>query len=359
MRFFALSLAVTFGVCAAPLKAAVYKDAAFTEFFRRTNGIVACDGAFSVPLSDGRVLWLFGDSYVDCYREGTIPCLFQVRNCAMLHHQDDLQSVQPLTGKHAGIKSFFKDGPAEEPWFWPVSGFQHSNSVYVYLTTLRKKGTGNLGFASTGQDHIARISFPEMEVAAYIPLPNFNGIDFGTGFIYEPAAAYTYAYGQKRNRMTLNIFLGRFPTGAPTNTWTFWNGTSWSPNPTNAVPVASQPATSVSVSKVRGKFLLTSSEFSIACDQGKEIYMSVADQPTGPFSPRKRIFTIDDTFQGHYPFFYLPVAHPQFINAQDEILVTYCLNNYEPCVPACHNGRANPDHYRPRALRVPLKLILD
>jgi hypothetical protein len=358
MRFYSLAL-LTLSLCATSLHAAVYKDTAFTEFFRRTNGIVACDGGFSIPLSDGRVLWLFGDSYVDCYRDGTIPCLFQVRNCAMLHHKDDLQNVQSLTGKHPGTKSFFKNGPAEDPWFWPVSGFQHSNSVYVYLTTLKKKGSGNLGFASTGQDHLARLTFPEMEVAAYIPLPNFNGVDFGTGFIYEPAAPHTYAYGQKRDGVTLNIFLARFPTATPAINWTFWNGTNWSPNPTNAIPITSQLATSISVCKVRDKFLLTSSEFSIACDQGKEIYMSVSEKPAGPFTPRKKIFTIDDTYQGHYPFFYLPVVHPEFTNSKDELLVTYCLNNYEPCVPACHNGRANPDHYRPRAIRVPLNLVLD
>jgi hypothetical protein len=360
MRLLGLSLAVlALDICGSSLSAAVYKDIAFTEFFRRTNGIVACDGAFSLPLSDGRVLWLFGDSYVDCYRDGTIPCLFQVRNCAMLHHKSDLQDVQSLTGKHAGIKSFFKNGPAEDPWFWPVSGFQHSNSVYVYLTTLKKKGTGNLGFATVGQDHLARMAFPQLEVTAYLRLPHFNGIDFGTGFIYEPKATHTYAYGQKRDGTTLNIFLARFPTDTPETNWVFWDGTDWSANPTNAAPVTRQRATSISVCKVRGKFLLTSSEFSVACDQGKEIYMSVSDKPTGPFTAQKRIFTIDDTYEGHYPFFYLPVAHPEFINVKDEILVTYCINNYEPCVAACSHGRANPDHYRPRAIRVPLNLVLD
>jgi hypothetical protein len=109
---------------------------------------------------------------------------------------------------------------------------------------------------------------------------------------------------------------------------------------------------------VKGRYLLTSSQFSVGCDQGKEIYMAVSDTPTGPFSPRKKMFTIDDTHQGHYPFFYLPVAHPQFINDKDELLVTYCINGYEPCVPNCNNGRLNPDHYRPRAIRVPLDLVL-
>lgn len=356
---FAVLAAVAAGYVPGPIRAAVCKDSAFTEFFRRTNGIVATDGAFSVPLSDGRVLWLFGDSYIDCYRDGTIPCLFQVRNAGMVHHKDDLLNVQPLIGRHGGIKSLFKNSRSEDPWFWPVSGFQHSNTVYVYLSSLRKSGSGNLGFTRAGQDYWAKMNFPQLEAIEYAPLPPSNGIDFGTGFIYEPAATHTYAYGQKRDGMTLHIFLARFPTATPEGNWTFWDGARWSANPTNASPVTSQPATSISVCKVKGKFLLTSSEFSIACDQGKAIYTSISDNPTGPFSPRKTIFTIDDLYQGHYPFFYLPVAHPEFINAKNEILMTYCINNYEPYVPACNQGRANPDHYRPRAIRVPLNLILD
>lgn len=339
--------------------AGVYKDKAFTEFFRRTNGIVACDGAFSVPLSDGRVLWLFGDSYVDCYRDGTVPCLFQVRNCAMLHHKDDLQNVRPLIGKQTRGKSLFKKGAQPDPWFWPVSGFQNSNTVYVYLIELKKAGDGPLGFASTGQHYWAKIKFPELEQIDYVPLPSFNNIDFGAGFVDEPTTGHTYAFGHKRNAMIVSIYVARFRTAEPEHAWEFWNGKEWGSKVTNAAPIAHQAATSVSVCKSKDKFLLTTSEFSVGCDQGKKIFMSTSESPTGPFSPRKTIFTIDDTYQGHYPFFYLPVVHPQFTNARDELLVTYCINGYEPCARSCIHGRMDPDHYRPRAIRVPLKLILD
>src|SRR5262245_33869124 len=63
-------------------------DAAFTDFFRRTNGWTAGDGAISIPLSDGRVLWLFGDSHLDDLdpKTGTMPCLFQCRNAGLLQN---------------------------------------------------------------------------------------------------------------------------------------------------------------------------------------------------------------------------------------------------------------------------------
>src|SRR5690349_5754228 len=101
----------------------VQKDEVFTDFFRRTSGWTAGDGALSVPLSDGRVLWLFGDSHLDDYdaTTGTMPCLFQMRNAGLLHRKDDLGKVQTLAGSGPGFKSWFKNSTNEDLWFWPVT----------------------------------------------------------------------------------------------------------------------------------------------------------------------------------------------------------------------------------------------
>ena len=69
------------------------------------------------------------------------------------------------------------------------------------------------------------------------------------------------------------------------------------------------------------------------------------------------IYTIDDRLQGHSPFFYSAIAHPEYINKKDELLVTYAINGYGTCVPDCRNNRMNPDVYRLKAIRVPCKLL--
>jgi hypothetical protein len=168
---------------------------------------------------------------------------------------------------------------------------------------------------------------------------------------------FTYAFGGKQHDLASDVYVGRFKSAAPESDWTFWDGQRWTANVTNAAVVARGASTSIHVCKVRNKFLLTTSAFSVACDQGKDIYMATASRPTGPFSAQKKIYTLDDAYQGHLPFFYFPLAHPEFINEQSELLVNYSINGYEPCVKACVNGRAIPDHYRPRAIRVPLGLI--
>jgi hypothetical protein len=336
------------------------KDKAFTEFFRQTNGWAAGDGATSIPLSDGRVLWLFGDSYVNQFDTATrtVPCLFNARNAVLLQSTNDLMHPRTLCNFKSGDKSLFRPPPAKKgefwPCFWPGTGFQDGDTVYVYLTVIQKTAQGGMwGFKAIGQ-YWAKLAFPKMKVAGYVELPSFNGISFGCGFVKDEKSGYTYAFGDKQNFTASDVYVARFPTKNPESNWSFWDGENWDPNVTNAAVIAQGVSPSVNICKVKDKFLLTTTEFSVACDQGRAIYISVSDSPTGPFSPRKRIFTVDDTVNGHHPFFYSTAAHPEFINASNELLITYCINGYEPCVPTCVNGRMNPDYYRPRAIRLSL-----
>jgi len=343
---------------AASLPTGARKDTTFTELFRRTSGWIAGDGALSIPLSDGRVLWLFGDSHVDDLDPaiGTMPCLFQTRNAAFIHKITDMRNVQTLVGAGPGFRSWLKNSTNESEWFWPGCGFQEGTNVYIYLSSLRKtKAEGPFAFASTGTDYWGKIRFPEMERITYIPLPSFGGITFGQGFVRE--GDYVYAFGQEPRALGSDIYVARFRKDRPEEKWTFWDGKKWNSGVSNAAVIGQGRSTSVHICKIKNKFLLTTSAFSVGCDQGREIFMGTSQRPTGPFTELKKIYTIEDTFQGHYPFFYFAVAHPEFINAQRELLVTYSINNYEPCLPACTNGRAIPDHYRPKAIRVPLNLI--
>ena len=371
---FALLLLASFASCTTdaprPLQEAqARKDPAFTEFFRRKTGWTAGDGALSIPLSDDRVLWLFGDSHVDDFdaRTRTIPCLFQARNAGLLQGAPEVRGQKPeiskqpqsdrtLVRKGPGSRSWLARADAIDEWFWPLSGFQNGEVVYIYLSALTRSGVGGMwDFRSTGHDYWAKVKFPEMEPIEYSTLPSFHGITFGNGFVTEDD--YTYAFGGRQKGDASDVYVARFRSANPESEWSFWDEEHWNSNVTNASAIARGASTSIHVCKVRNKFLLTTSALSVACDQGKEIYMSTSSHPIGPFSPRKKVFTIDDCYRGHYPFFYFPIAHPEFINSQDELLVTYSINGYEPCVSSCVKGRAIPDHYRPKAIRVPLELI--
>jgi len=340
-----------------------HKDAEFTEIFRQTNGWNAGDGAISVALSDERILWLFGDSYVDQFdpATGTVPCLFSARNAALVQSMADPKHPQTLRNTNTDGKTFFKppDSQKDKPWpcFWPGAGFQSGDIIYVYEMEMDQTPSGGtFGFKNIGQS-FAKLSFPSLTIRGYTRLPDMNGINFWCGFINEKKSGLTYAFGNKQTKLTSDVYVARFPTKNPEGTWLFWDGKKWSTNAGHAAIVGQGASYSVGVSKVGERFVLLSSAFSVACDQGRDIYMSVADRPTGPFSTRKKIFAVADTVQGHFPFFYSVFAHSEFINAKQELLITYSINGYEPCVPNCVNGRMNPDYYRPRAIRLPLSEI--
>lgn len=199
----------------------------------------------------------------------------------------------------------------------------------------------------------------------YKTLQDFGDIQFGDGLIKENDG-YIYAYGKRKVPpfgIAHDLFVARFPQSHPNGPWAFWNGSEWVNEVAQAAAIGQVPTFSLHISKVQDKFLLVSTEFNMGCDPdnpnpARDIYAATSNHPTEPFSENKLIYKIDDELNGYYPFFYCGIAHPQFINEKKELLITYSINGYQDCVETCTNGRMNPDlTYRPRGIRVPLKLI--
>jgi hypothetical protein len=339
-----------------------HRDTIATNFFKRTNGVVAGDGGYTVALADGRSMWLFGDSFIDTYDAATksMPCLFNVNNSAILQKAGSWkkEDTRTLTSDGPGLRSLFKSTLGEKDFYWPVMGIQLKDTVYVFCAgiTLTKAG-GNMGFAPTGRNSLAKLKYPEMTPAGYITLADTKGINFGVGLIKE--GKYVYAYGNKFNPKIAGseIYAARFLAGKPYGKWDYWDGKTWQADVDNAKIIGIGAAGTPQVVKLKNKYILVSSQLSVGPDQGTEIYTAVSSSPTGPFSERKKIHAIDDRVNGHSPFFYLPALHPQFIDKDGDILLTYSINGYGDKVEWCVNNRANPEFYRLQAIRVPMKLI--
>lgn len=349
-----------------------YKDTLVTNFFRRTTGWVSSDGAITLPLADGRTLWLMGDSHIDDYdpATATVNCLFQVRNAALVQPAAswDQRNTRTLIGTGPGIKSFFKNNPDDQYFIWPGAGIQLKDTVYVYCANMKnaQSAVEGFGFAHAGNDYMAKLTVPDLKIVGYDTLQNFDEIGFGIGFIKK--GHWVYVYGQKLAGLTNKLYVARFADTHPDGPWLFYTGTGWSVNVKDIQPIAAQNGMSgtFQVSHVKNTILLVSSDLSIGCDGGKSIYTSTSAGLTGPFTSPQRIYTIDDTLQGHYPFFYSAVAHPEFLAGSrhnnrvpdsQALLFTYCINGYGTCVPICHDNRMNPDYYRPKAFRVPLSAM--
>ena len=343
-----------------PVNPGIYKDPLVTGFFNRDSGWIASDGAGSIPLSDGRDLWAMDDSYINNYdtMAGTTGCLFQVRNSALVQPTGNWQwtKTATLTGSGPGIPSLFKNNSSDNYLLWPTGGYQRGDTVYVYCMNIMNS-SGGLGFTSGGNDYLAKMVFPSLTVVGFDSLQSFNGITFGVGFDTAEQGNYIYTWGIQSAFIASNVVVARFPRNNPAAHWSFWNGSAWDTAIAHIAPIGTGASNGVYVAKVRNKYVLVSTEFAVSCDAGTHLYSATADSLTGPFSSQKALYTIPDNDLGHSPFWYAPFIHPEYINASNELLITYDINGYSNCEPACINNGFNPDYYRPRGLRVPLQLI--
>ena len=345
---------------AIPGNAGIYKDSLVTGFFDRDSGWIASDGAFSIPLSDGRNLWAMNDSYINNFDTvaGTTGCLFQVRNSALVQPMNNWNWTATTTriGSGPGIPSLFKNNTNDNYLLWPMGGYQHGDTVYVYNANIMNS-SGGLGFTSGGNDFLGKMLMPGLQVVGFDSLGYFGGVTFGLGFDTDEPGNYIYTWGVKGAFITSNIVVARFPKSNPRAHWQFWNGAAWDTTVANMANITTGASNGAYVAKVRNKYVLVSTEFTVSCDAGTRIYVATSDSITGPFTDRKILYTIPDNVLGHSPFFYAPIIHPEYINANNEILITYDINGYSNCEPACINNGYNPDYYRPRGLRIPLALI--
>jgi hypothetical protein len=343
-----------------PGNAGIYKDSLVTGFFDRKSGWIASDGSFTIPLSDGRVFWAMNDSYIDHLdtMAGTTPCLFQVRNAGLVQPLGNWSwpATSTRIGSSSGVPSLFKNNTDDNYLLWPTGGYQYGDTVYVYCSNMMNS-SGGLGFARGGNDFLGKMVMPGLTVSGFDSLQNFNDITFGLGFDTNEPDNYIYTWGVQGAFITSNIVVARFPKNNPLAHWSFWNGSAWDTAIAHIAPVTTGASNGVYVAKVRNKYVALSTEFAVSCDAGTRIYVATSNSITGPFTDRKVLYTIPDNQLGHTPFFYGPAIHPEYINANNELLITYDINCYSNCLPSCINNGFNPDYYRPRGLRVPLTLI--
>lgn len=384
-------------------------DEAWNGVFTRSEGWTGGDVAGAVDLQDGRMLWLFGDSWIGSVVDGRhAPGSRLVNNSIAVHRwpakhgpgPPDSRSVQFYWGKSdsRGHPTAWitptrggNDAATEENsrsaarlWYWPTGGAavvpdavgRKRLVVFLFRVARRRpKAAGVWNFQNAGCT-LATIDYwrltPEEWRPRTLDLP--HAVDAETAAsdpqrheTYWGMAAlrdrsdrgdgqdYLYIYGQRSVSPTnRQLILARVPTAAVEQfgMWRFYasNG-RWSDDPGQAAALADGLVSEFSVEQVAGDgrvaYVLVQSEPLF----GDRILVRTAPRPEGTWSQARAVYRVPDVRRDRSYFTYAAKGHVD-LGCQNKLVVTYVVNSND-------FGSMVRDAaiYRPRFVRVPLRSI--
>lgn len=350
-------------------------DPVVTNYFRPTAGApgkwIAGELASSLRLMDGRMLWVFGKSYLDSLGPNNdIPCnrsSIEIDNCLLV--EDSLNpgtftTCLDTTTGHAS-RAFFQPEPGTSH-FVPGHGYQDdADSATIFLS-----GYAGDTLLGTWAARIGIVTMTVLDISRIIPV-NMD-IDFGTAVIVDSSADQLYLYGSKKHGDTIYPYLSRRVLSDPAAAWEFATlaGTGWSPQIADARPISPFPVSArYSVTSLQGHhYLITQNPEPdpVTCRLQRNILAYKSDSLKGPFESGSFLATSQDTIAGFPVFAFNAYAHPDQhalgFSRCDSLLVSYNLRDddliADSCSMACMTQTSqDADAWRPQFIRVPYSLI--
>jgi len=332
------------------------RDTDYEKAFRRTSGWTGGDGTYSIPLGNGKTMWLFGDTLID----DVLPSGAHTKDTIMINNSIAIQNgrepshIEFLTGgTDKNPDSFFKP-PDGHGWFWIHDALpdKDNNKVFVFLDQIEKHGEGVFGFRHCGT-WIAEVDtgVDKITVKNYEKIHHFQEPEegkpakaFGASILIEKE--WTYIYGTEDYEITKNLLLARIKSGSiPSETpWEFYTGTGWSKNLSDCKPVFKEVGNELSVHKnIDGRYIITTQKNG----SGSDIEIIFGSSPEGPWNPPLAVWHIEES--NDRIFSYNAKAHPELSDTEKGLLISYNVNawNFDDLY-------IDSTIYRPRFIRVRL-----
>jgi hypothetical protein len=328
-----------------------------TARFRSNGPWLGADSAYSVDLGEGRVLWLFGDTFIDPTRDGSRtngPNQF-VRNSVAIQtapneaaRYDLSQSeIRFFTGpaRDGAASSFFPE-TAEGDWFWPLSGIRLSDGpLLLFRMRVHKVSTG-FGFAVTGWDAVA-VDDPNAEPDHWILRPvvdQSTGAERLVGASVMQHGDYLYAYAAKNTDDDHALFLARVSLAtlkglsrAALSDFEWYTAHGFQRQSEGATPVpvlaGGQIEISVHFQPQLQRFVEIQTRGLFASDPQTAIVARTSERPEGPWSDPVRIW-VPSTPRHADPnklLTYAAKAHPEQRGA--DLVLTYMQNDVSSLTP--------------------------
>jgi hypothetical protein len=351
-----------------------YRDGDVTNFFNRTTGSVAFDQGNSIPLSDGRVLWVTQDAWY----QGSLAPNGNLLGNHFISYSNSIIIQPSKTNWNPNAPMMTADGRANggvgnlipkypgKTWSWPSAGVQIGDDVYIH----NREGQG-LG---TDDDHqslfkLTPVTASHWKTERTAPAgltASEKLVSYSSGMI-KATDGFVYVYGSRTDPNSFGsetfLYVARYPQN-DTQNWTFWNGTTWATTASIAptAHIAKGKGTNF-VSYLNGKYVYLTMDQGFFCGIASvNMYISTSSSPTGAFGTRKLVYTFSEFYKGNNARVYTPLVHAHADNGKNELLLTYSIN-FGACVNTGDgaikesDGNYDPYYYRVKGVRVPYEMI--
>lgn len=287
----------------------------------------AADIGASARLSDGRLVWLFGDT---------------VRT-AELSPRIVANSMLVTSGRCVSQLRTPEDGPVipdvdSTTVRWPMSvavGHKGSRDVIVVLCSrIRRGGGGSFDFTFLGTSAavftVERGQAPELQKVVDLTPDSTDPQQINWGSAANVHGGWYYVYGTRLTGQKYvfgrELHVARAPMADPDkrSRWQFWNGSRWASDPAKAaviLPAEGGVSQTLSVDTVAGKFVAISKRDG---DIANFVYKWTAPNPWGPWTPIKEVRAPGGFDTGKLK--YAPLAHPEIPLADGKLLVSVSRN---------------------------------
>lgn len=289
--------------------------------FPYQQGWLGGDGAYSVPLSPTRSVWLFSDTFVGRPGQPDRAGSALVHNSVGISEcRDGRFSIEYAWGTGAdGAPRAFLERPGGGGWWWLFGGFVHRGALYVGLLEVERsppRGPLGIPFRYTGSA-LARVANPDDPPARWRAevLPLARGPRAHPVSAFALTASHVHLFG------FLDLPDGRHPRivarlpraaleasdAAPAAALETWTGGGWAPGwrPDEAAIVMDDNASEMSVRHhpESGRWVALYGFPDVAgsfpdARPSDAVWARTAPAPEGPWSPPRLVFRIPELAPG-------------------------------------------------------------
>jgi hypothetical protein len=323
------------------------------------------DAAYSIPLKDGRVAWIFGDTLYGDQRvvAGEEPRMVH-NTIGISTCQDGKWKIDYTIKKDAkgNPDSFFKPQQNDGTYYWALDGVERDNELWITLVCVRNVKNSNafaLGFQICGTDlaHVKGLeSDPQNWKVAYFPLVAESvHANPSASALIEGDYLYIYALYELGSRPQILTRIPLQGLGDPRkNLQYLGNDDKWHDGmePAKAKIIMKTGASEMSVryhSELK-KWIAVMVDPQIFSDK---VILRTAPSLIGPWTDGEVIYRVpilqkSDPKYDPDTFCYAGKEHPEF-EQPGELLFTYVCNTMKP-----RKLLTEPDVYFPQVVRMPM-----